>query len=98
MATVQTARRGRRSKRRAGQARLPLRYDGAAFSIVASHVERGAELGIHAFDLTAALSKVAAGDRAGLLRLVVVDGFPSLSAAPPNEGQHEGRHHGQLEV
>ena len=84
------------------EAGLPLRYDGAAFSIVASHVERGAELGIHAFeiptdaarsplvdtppDLGAALAKVGAGDRAELLRLVVVDSFPSLSAAAPNEG------------
>lgn len=79
------------------QAGLPLRYDGAAFSIVATHVEQGAELGIHAFeipadaaksplvastgDLAGRLAKVAAGDRAELLRLVVVDSFPSLSAA-----------------
>ena len=33
-----------------------------------------------------ALAKVGAGDRAELLRLVVVDSFPSLSAAAPNEG------------
>ncbi len=93
------------------EAGLPMRYDGAAFSIVASHVERGAELGIHAFeipadaarsplldtpgldtprDLAAALAKVAAGDRAELLRLVVVDSFPSLSAATPSAGAREG--------
>lgn len=84
------------------EAGLPLRYDGAAFSIVASHIERGAELGVHAFeipadaarsplvepprDLSGALAKVAAGDRAALLRLVVVDSFPSLSAARELEG------------
>lgn len=79
------------------EAGLPLRYDGATFSIVASHVERGASLGVHAFDIPAdaaksplapapappvgpALTAIAAGDRAALLRLLVVDSFPSLAA------------------
>lgn len=83
------------------EAGLPLRYDGATFSIVAAHVERGASLGVHAFDIPGdaatthggsplapaptrpigpALTAIAAGDRAALLRLLVVDSFPSLSA------------------
>ncbi len=80
------------------EAGLPLRYDGAAFSIVASHIEHGAELGTHAFDippdaarsplaaptpdLRSALAQVLAGDRAELVRLLVVDSFPSLSSVP----------------
>jgi hypothetical protein len=80
------------------EAGLPLRYDGATFSIVASHVERGASLGVHAFDIPADAAKsplaaaaarpiapelraIAAGDRSALLRLLVVDSFPALSAA-----------------
>lgn len=79
------------------EAGLPLRYDGATFSIVASHVERGAALGMHAFEIPAdaaksplavapmrpigpALVAIAAGDRAALMRLLVVDSFPSLSS------------------
>lgn len=79
------------------EAGLPLRYDGATFSIVASHVERGAALGMHAFEIPAdaarsslavtptrpigpALTAIAAGDRAALMRLLVVESFPSLSA------------------
>lgn len=84
------------------EAGLPLRYDGAAFSIVATHVERGAELGARAFEIpeTAArtplmvqsrnlapsLAAIAAGDRAALLRLLVVDSFPSLSALRDGAG------------
>lgn len=82
------------------EAGLPLRYDGSAFSIVATHVEQNAELGAHAFDIPAMaarapsmtivrdpgpqLAAIAAGDRAALLRVVVADAL--LGAPAPEAG------------
>lgn len=82
------------------QAGLPLRYDGSAFSIVATHIEHDAELGPHAFDIpamaarapsmttakdpTPQLAAIAAGDRAALLRVVVADAL--LGAPVPDAG------------
>jgi hypothetical protein len=73
---------------------LPLRYDGPAFSVVATHVELGASLGEHAFDIPptaahvpmaaarrewgTALAAIASGDRAEIMRLLYVDALPSI--------------------
>ncbi len=84
------------------EAGLPLRYDGATFSIVAAHVEHSAQLGMHAFDIPSDAARtplvaerhevgpqlvaIAAGDRAALLRLLVLDSFPGLSLAADGAG------------
>jgi hypothetical protein len=62
---------------------LPLRYDGAAFRVTARHIERGARLGPHAFEIPAGavatgsddeaaprLAAIVAGDRGEILRLL----------------------------
>lgn len=82
------------------EAGLPLRYDGSAFSIVATHVEHDAQLGPHAFDIPAMAARapsmtsskdphaqlvaIAAGDRAALLRVLVAD--PLLGAPTTDAG------------
>lgn len=82
------------------EAGLPLRYDGSAFSIVATHVEHDARLGPHAFDIpamaarapsmtsskdpTGQLVAIAAGDRAAVLRMLIAD--PLLGAPTTDAG------------
>lgn len=73
---------------------LPLRYAGPAFRVVARHIETGATLGPHAFDVPAdavvlapapeadapQLSAILAGDRAAIVRLLrpELDPLPGL--------------------
>ncbi|MBX7082515.1 MAG: hypothetical protein K1X88_25140 [Nannocystaceae bacterium] len=74
---------------------LPLRYDGPSFTVVATHIEQGSALGMHAFEIPSqaaapplrhepaelgpTLEAIEAGDRAAILRLVHLDTLPLAS-------------------
>lgn len=82
---------------------LPLRYDGPSFTVVATHVEQGSALGLHAFEIPAqaarpplrheavelgpTLDAIEAGDRAAILRLVHLDTLPLTLAAADAVGE-----------